>query len=201
MLVISANYSLQGVISGLFFLILLVFVFLRDRKSQIEDTMTQSELYNSFKTTFIQYKESAFNLKAKYRLSQEVGDYQPPWWYSPHIGTLFSFGYDASIKYETEIFENDDARFTVDWYPKKPAVYNRKEDLNVIVFLPGLGLTAKNVRFCYFLFNACYVTMVCRSSPRISLRSWPLRASRWLSWVPEASTYHSRLTSEWKQRM
>lgn len=250
MFVVSANYSLPGLMSGLFILLLISIFFLRDKlnkrerdimleseelynkvkatfqqyketalnykmNSRLSDDMSdflppwlksqqfgqlfsfesslfnfsdgnffgliESNLQNKFRTTFVQYTETLLNSEVRKRLEAEVGDYIPPWWYSNHLGTTIAFGADPLLKYESEVFETDHTRFKVDWFPYKP-VYDRKssEVPKIIIFLPGLGLSSKNVRIQRRLLVSLKIISFCRSLPRILLEWWLRLDTSWL---------------------
>ena len=96
---------------------------------------------------YIVCQKSAFNLKVASSLRDKIGDYEPPWWYNRHFGTMIPFGYNPNITYEREIFTVDDACFAVDWFPRKP---NQQlmagKTIKICVFYPGLGLGSQNVK-------------------------------------------------------
>ena len=82
------------------------------------------------------------------RIKHSVGSYQPPLWYSPHLGTLVPFGRDLPMVYHREIMSNTDGSFAVDWFPLKPlATAEGTTPIKIILFFPGLGLSSKNVSF------------------------------------------------------
>lgn len=141
------------------FLILVVYISKRNIFK-----FTSKGKHSGGKTAFL-YKHSRFNEKAEARIRDEVGDYQPPWWYSPHLGTLVSFGADRKLQYEVEVMQAEDGgHFTVSWYPHKPSP-SEEVMRKIIVFFPGLGLTAKNVRLftplCYLCIILNFVPMNC----------------------------------------
>lgn len=92
---------------------------------------------------------SSLSVEIIKKIEVNVGSYKVPWWYSADLGTIFAFGVDKELKYERELFSTADADFAVDWFPNKPsaAQHNVK---GIIVFLPGLGLSSKNVRKVIF---------------------------------------------------
>src|SRR6185312_13472073 len=96
MFVLSANYSLPGMMSGLFVLFLLCIFYLRDRinRREAEILLDSEELYNRVKATFHQYKESALNYKLNYKLSDDV---LPEWLQTAQFSQLFSFGSDLTL--------------------------------------------------------------------------------------------------------
>lgn len=95
---------------------------------------------------YIVCQKSAFNLKVASSLRDKIGDYEPPWWYNRHFGTMIPFGYNPNITYEREIFTVDDACFAVDWFPRKPNHHLITEQaIKICVFYPGLGLGSQNV--------------------------------------------------------
>lgn len=94
-------------------------------------------------------ENTKLNIRVSTRLKEKIGDYQPPWWYNRHFGTMIPFGYNPDITYEREIFTVEDACFAVDWFPKKPDALLDKTDeerIKICVFYPGLGLGSQNVR-------------------------------------------------------
>lgn len=84
------------------------------------------------------------NSRIKSRILSFAGSYSPPWWYSPHLGTLVAFGQDLVVDYESHIVETVDAAFRVDWFPERPT--SAEESFKIVMFFPGLGLSSKNVR-------------------------------------------------------
>jgi hypothetical protein len=95
---------------------------------------------------FIVCQDSHFNLKVASSLSLKIGDYEPPWWYNRHFGTMIPFGYNPAITYEREIFTEEDACFAVDWFPRKPDLDSTLgRTIKICVFYPGLGLGSQNV--------------------------------------------------------
>ena len=102
-------------------------------------------------------------------------------------GTIIPFGYDAPIQYERELKVCHKRQHYVDWYPQRPHHLNRKtiattgstsshpltatstttsssnsgnnntDTLKVILFLPGLGLSSKNVCNSYLLLFIHYI--------------------------------------------
>jgi hypothetical protein len=104
---------------------------------------------------FIVCQDSHFNLKVASSLSLKIGDYEPPWWYNRHFGTMIPFGYNPGITYEREIFTEEDACFAVDWFPRKPDIDTTLgRTIKICVFYPGLGLGSQNVITPYFSY--CY---------------------------------------------
>ena len=102
---------------------------------------------------YIVCQNSAFNLKVASSLRDKIGDYQPPWWYNRHFGTMIPFGYNPNITYEREIFTEEDACFAVDWFPRKPDQHLvAGRPVKICVFYPGLGLGSQNVRFFLVFF-------------------------------------------------
>jgi len=96
--------------------------------------------------------ETKTNKRAMERIQNNAGDYNPPWWYSPDLGTLSAFGHDPKLKYETEIIERIEdglpVSYSIDWWPcKPPPSSSSSSSMRIIVFVPGLGLTARN-KFC-----------------------------------------------------
>jgi hypothetical protein len=101
---------------------------------------------------FIVCQDSRFNLKVASSLSLKIGDYEPPWWYNRHFGTMIPFGYNPAITYEREIFTEEDACFAVDWFPRKPDLDSTLgRTIKICVFYPGLGLGSQNVIMRSFL--------------------------------------------------
>jgi hypothetical protein len=87
------------------------------------------------------------NVRFINNVRSRVGMYIPPWWYSSIIGTVVPFGQDLALEYDRQIYHtDDDATFAVDWYPSKPHGGTGK---NVIVLMPGLGLSSQNVCTSY----------------------------------------------------
>ena len=101
---------------------------------------------------------STFNLSAKNRIETNVGPYQPPFWYSPLLGTMVPFGHDPTVSYERELFSDPNVQFVVDWFPQRPPASSSElnSNVNVIFFFPGLGLTSNNVSFL-----GCMLMIVC----------------------------------------
>lgn len=137
--------------------------------------------------TPIHASETKINKKIIDRIKTNVGEYNPPWWYSPDLGTLVAFGHDPKLPYETEIVERTEdnlpVSYSIDWWPCKPPQLRNNsssssssssssasvegneaspspstsstshpndqsgDGLRIIVFVPGLGLTARN-KFC-----------------------------------------------------
>lgn len=96
---------------------------------------------------FIVCQNSPFNIKVASALRDNIGDYQPPWWYNRHFGTMIPFGYNPNLTYEREIFTVEDACFAVDWFPRKPVQQtSSSKAFKICVFYPGLGLGSQNVR-------------------------------------------------------
>ena len=107
---------------------------------------------------FIVCQNSPFNMKVASALRDNVGDYQPPWWYNRHFGTMIPFGYNPNLTYEREIFTVEDACFAVDWFPRKPVQQTSSSTaLKICVFYPGLGLGSQNVRLLLMQYLTCPV--------------------------------------------
>lgn len=126
---------------------------------------------------FIVCQDSHFNLKVASSLSLKIGDYEPPWWYNRHFGTMIPFGYNPAITYEREIFTEEDACFAVDWFPRKPDLDSTLgRTIKICVFYPGLGLGSQNVTmfflsyFLQVLTNAASV--VVKFSPPFYLQKF-----------------------------
>jgi hypothetical protein len=99
--------------------------------------------------TSFYYKNTKRNNIVTSKIKTKVGDYLPPLWYSPDIGTIIAFGVDPKLPYKTEKLKSnhDQEEFLISWYPKKPTSdESRQGELKIILFFPGLGLTAKSVR-------------------------------------------------------
>lgn len=92
------------------------------------------------------FQHSKLNNRITERIKTFVGSYSPPWWYSPHLGTIFPFGHDPQVQYVEEIFVDNGSKFSVHWYPCKPST-NEKKEIKIILFLPGIGLTSRD-KFC-----------------------------------------------------
>lgn len=56
------------------------------------------------KSTKFYFENNEHNVRIVDKLKQ-VGDYIPPWWYNPHLGTIFSFGSDPRLQYHTELVD------------------------------------------------------------------------------------------------
>ena len=99
------------------------------------------------------HQDSSFNRSIAEVLRVNVGPYSPPWWYSSVLGTLIPFGRNLNLRYERQIFEHENgATFVVDWFPQKLTSADIKP--RIIVFLPGLGLSSRNVSTkCYQLLR------------------------------------------------
>jgi hypothetical protein len=96
-------------------------------------------------TTFC-YSHNGINEIVAKSIQDAVGDYLPPWWYSAHLGTMISFGHDLELAYETEMIKSQDGgHFQISWYPSKPSQNSGQLERKIIVFFPGLSLTAKSV--------------------------------------------------------
>jgi len=98
--------------------------------------------------TEFHFTPTSFNKLVEETIRKNVGDYHPPWWYSSHLGTLYAFGADLQLKYQIEeVIAEDKNRFHLNYYPYKPLSpsVHTKEKLNIVVYFPGLGLTAKSV--------------------------------------------------------
>jgi len=62
----------------------------------------QEDNASECKSTKFYYDHNERNERMVEKLKQ-VGDYVPPWWYNPHLGTIFSFGSDPRLRYHTEL--------------------------------------------------------------------------------------------------
>ena len=103
---------------------------------------------NPEELTSFHYKHTKRNGKIQDRIMSRVGHYIPPRWYSPHLGTLIAFGHDPQLPYECEMLKSshDTGEFLVSWYPRKPSVEESlTEVIRIVVFFPGLGLSARSV--------------------------------------------------------
>ena len=90
-------------------LLLMFFVFLLN-------SLCWKKKMNSFA-----YRATKFNNSVVRSLIENVGFYNPPWWYNNHLGTLFSFGASPMLLFERQIYHQADGTiFAVDWYPKSP---------------------------------------------------------------------------------
>ena len=100
-----------------------------------------SHIISSSSDLFVACAETEFNLKFKSTLLQQIGDYQSPWWYSPHLGTMIPFGVDHSLSFDREVLYHDDGSCNaIDWYPcKPPSPITPEHNLKVCIFLPCLG--------------------------------------------------------------
>jgi hypothetical protein len=102
------------------------------------------------------YQNTERNNRIAMKIKTKVGDYVPPRWYSPDLGTCVPFGIDFNLPYETELQQSnhDSEEYLLSWYPKKPSVEEGvSHELKIIVVLPGLGLSAKSVSFDFvFVF-------------------------------------------------
>lgn len=87
-------------------------------------------------------KCTEFNLKVMDKIRKNVGDYNPPWWYNPHIGALIPLGKYHDLAFETEILNYDDIHFPIHWYPFNP-IKKKVEDVDggikIILYFPGHG--------------------------------------------------------------
>ena len=91
---------------------------------------------NEISTSYFEYSENLANNRIVKAIKTYAGEYSPPFWYNAHLGTLIPFGHDPILKFQREIFTNNeiDGQFAVDWYPKKPKFGSK---CNICVFLPG----------------------------------------------------------------
>ena len=113
----------------------LFYTFLTRKRKSISEATSSSGL-------FVACAETEFNLKFKTILVQQIGDYQSPWWYSPHLGTMIPFGVDHSLSFEREIlYHEDGACNAIDWYPCKPPTSHAPQNdaKKICLFLPCLG--------------------------------------------------------------
>jgi hypothetical protein len=68
------------------------------------------------------------------------------------LGTMISFGHDLELAYETEMIKSQDGgHFQISWYPSKPSQNSAQPERKIIVFFPGLSLTAKSVSTAYIV--------------------------------------------------
>lgn len=166
------NSYYHWVTGSLLVTIVLLLLFYREARTHFASyEFAMRDLYKGLSPeggTHWEYTNNPLNNKVRQTIETEVGDYHPPWWYSPSLGTLVSFGKNLRLNYETDLFRNNshhfdmqynssDWEFTVDWYPSKP---NPKEGTvhKIILFFPGLGLGSKNVSL-QFEFP-CIVTWI-----------------------------------------
>lgn len=74
-------------------------------KSERSGTSSAQEFEYSIEldiTTKFYCTPTAINTRIVESLAK-LGDYTPPWWYNPHLGTVFSFGSDPQLQYFTEL--------------------------------------------------------------------------------------------------
>lgn len=91
---------------------------------------------------FAVFHPSSFNEEVISTLKSKVGSYKAPLWYNSHICTVFPFGENPNLKYVSQDFDIDDAKFIVDWYPNTPNLC--KNQKRWCLFFPGLGLSSRN---------------------------------------------------------
>lgn len=102
------------------------------------------------KASYYAYRETKLNKAIVNALQSNVPEYNYPWWYNSHLGSIIPFGHDPDLQYERQIFTNyDESCFAVDWYPHKPptTLTSCNEALKICLFLPGLGLSSRS-KFC-----------------------------------------------------
>lgn len=134
----------------LFPLGLLVFFSLRRAAKKIFQDLAE--------LTEFHFTSTPFNHKVEEVIRAEVGDYRPPWWYLSHLGTLMAFGADLKLSYQVEVLQAEDKnKFHLNYYPHKPPIHELTEKINIVVYFPGLGLTAKSVRMFCIIFVSHYI--------------------------------------------
>ena len=88
--------------------------------------------------TFFAYQTTKRNESIVRTLKERVADYQGPWWYNSHLGTMLHFGAPINLQYERQCFSHNhqsSTSFVVDWYPHKP--HKHEKNLKICVFLHG----------------------------------------------------------------
>lgn len=80
------------------------------------------------------------------------------------IGATIPFGKNVALPYEIQVFENEHSIFQGHWYPKKPVLdaeglISGNSFINVILFLPGLGLSAKHVCIIFISNTLVYIAV------------------------------------------
>lgn len=53
--------------------------------------------------SFFLFQTNKLNSAVVSKIKDTVGEYLSPWWYNPHLGTIFAFGGDCNLKYHREI--------------------------------------------------------------------------------------------------
>lgn len=116
---------------------------------------------------FIAFAASVRNTKIAKELIEAIGEFVPPWWYNPHIGTLFPFGHDPNLLYDREVVcIEGDVSIAVDWYKRKPRISDLNSNAQICVYFPGLGLSSKNKptqKFIEYMANEGYLCAVINS--------------------------------------
>lgn len=91
------------------------------------------------------FKETPVNKRIVDQITNNVGPFIPPWWYSPALGTIVPFGRSLNLDYQREVMrDHKKSSFAVDWYPYTCDEFKDSVD-KLIVFLPGLGLSSQSV--------------------------------------------------------
>ena len=136
-------------------------------------------------TTFRYSKDSKACRKVVESIQRHVGDYVPPDWYSPHIGTTVPLGSDLPMQYERHVVHESSTELVcVDWYPCKPKAthpspHNKegRRQIRVACVFPGLGLksTSKFIKkFCHTIADVdedMYVAVVLTRGVGCELKS------------------------------
>lgn len=118
----------------------------------------RNENHQKHKFTQFKFQENKRNSTLVQSIISRVGDYVPPTWYSPHIGTLVALGSDLKIAYERQVLHESSTELVcVDWYPRKPPLpfesRSSSSEVKIAIVFPGLGLSSNSKFIKKFVAN------------------------------------------------